>query len=251
MKKFINFASVLSLVVLFLAIHSCKDDDTYDWNSIDAGKQKISRADADTAKVKLDSMKGDMITIKNYVAISRGGSSYTWVASNEYLKITPNSTKPFEIEVKADSKVDTFSWIKVEETTQGGKVSLPDSLKILITGYCAYNIDELLGSGSFSSKMTSYAAYDVSLSKMEGDTIVNSNFFNMKWPVKYVLSKDNNEKVSIVSGQRFVYNEETVVVKGSGTYNTCKGRFEIKYAITHIAGDTIQFGSGTEVLTRK
>ena len=250
MKSFPYLKTIFLTFICVTSLQFCKDDE-YDWSSIEAGKQKISRADADTSKIKLDSLKGDMITIKNYVAIARGGSNYQWVASNDFLKLTENASDPFKISVKADSKIDTSAWLWVQETTKGNKKGEPDSFKIKIFSYCSYNIDELLGSGSFSSKMTNYAPYPVNLTKIAGDTIINDNFFNVKWQVKYVLSKDTEEKVTIAPNQRFIYNQEVVDVKGSGTYNTCKGRLEIKYAVVRRGGDTIDFGSGIEILLRK
>lgn len=252
MKKFL-YINRLLIVLAFIStacVNSCKDDD-YDWNNIEAGKQRISRADADTSKIKLDSIKGDNFTEKSYVALARGGSEYNWVASNSFLIVSVNSSEPYKVTVKANSKIDTSAWLWVQEKSRSGKLSDPDSLKIKIFGFCNYNIDELLGSGKFSSKMTWYAPYPVNLSKMAGDTIVNDNFFNMRWNVKYVLSKDVDEKVSIVPKQRFLYNEEMVEIKGSGTYNTCKGIIEVNYAVTKINGDTIRLGHGIDILQRQ
>jgi hypothetical protein len=239
------------LLVAAFCINSCNDDDDYDWKNIEAGKQRISRADADTSKIKLDSIKGDNTSEKKYVAIARGGSEYNWVAKSSFLIVTVNNEEPYKVSIKADSKVDTFTWLWVQEKSRNGKLSEPDSLKIKVFGFCTYNIDDLLGSGDFQSKMTLYAPYNVKLTKLSNDTIVNNNFFNMRWNVKYVLTKTSEEKVTIAPNQRFLYNEEMVEVKGSGTYNTCKGRLEVNYAITKVnAGDTIRLGSGLEVLQR-
>lgn len=251
MNKSILAKGTIFSAFLFILIFSCKNEDDYNWNAIEPGKQRISRADADTSKIKLDSVKGDNTSIRSYVAIARGGSAYQWTASNSFVKIIQKDKAPYWVDVKAESTVDTSAWIRVTETTKGGKTGLPDSMRIKIFGYCPYNIDALLGSGIFISKMAPYAPYQVSLSKIEGDTIVNSNFFSMNWKLKYTLSKNYEEKITIVKGQRFIYNKETVEVKGSGTYNTCKSRFEINFAITKTNGDTIQFGSGTDILTLK
>lgn len=245
---FLKLASFFAFALL--VVFSCKKDDNYDWNAVEPGKQKISRADADTSKIKLDSVKGDNISIRSYVAISRGGSKYKWIAGNNFLKIIERPTAPFWVDIKAESRVDTAAWLWVQETTKGGKTSQPDSMRIIIFGFCQYNISELLGNGKFISKMAPYAPYKVNLNKIDGDTIVNDNFFSMKWPLKYVLSKDHHEIITIVKNQRFIYNGETVEVNGSGTYNTCKSRFEIKFAITRlIINDTISLGSGTDILT--
>jgi len=251
MNKYILIKTVF-LVLVAGFIFSCNSNDDYDWNKVVPGGQKITQLDEDSAKLVKDTIDGNNYSVKSYKAIARGGSKYNWVALGYPLSITQRQGQPFIIDVKAECTKDTFTWLKVIETTNGGELSKPDSTRIQIIGFCQYSLNDLLGSGDFSSKMDFYATYKTRFTVMTGDTLVNTNFFNMRWPVKYTLSKDYEQKVSIVPNQKFDYNGELVFVKGSGKYSTCKGLMVVKFAVCRIqGGDTIQYGSGIDSLMRK
>lgn len=251
MNKYTIIKTVVSMLIIGF-VFSCNDDDNYDWNKVVPGDQKITEIDEDSAKLALDTIDGNNYTINSYKAISRGGSKYAWITMGYPLSIIQRENQPFIVDVKADSRVDTFTWIKVTETTNSGISGKPDSTKILIIGFCSYNLNEILGNGYFTSKMGYYAPYKTTLSVMAGDTLVNNNFFNMRWQLKYVLSKDYEQKITIPDNQKFEYNGEEVFVKGKGYYNTCKGLLVVDFAVCHVyGGDTLQYGSGIDSLLKK
>lgn len=251
MNKYTLIKTVFMAIVAGF-IFSCSNKDDYNWNKVAPGSQKITLLDEDSAKLVKDTIDGNNFSVNSCKAIARGGSKYNWVALGYPLSITQRQGQPFIIDVKAESPKDTFTWLKVIETTNGGELSNPDSTRIQIIGFCQYSLNDLLGSGNFTSKMDFYAPYKTKMSVITGDTLVNNNFFNMRWPVKYYLSKDYNQKVTIAPNQVFDYNGELVEVKGSGKYNTCKGLMVVKFAVCRKqGGDTLQYGSGVDSLMRK
>jgi hypothetical protein len=246
-KAFIN---IVNLGIVVTLISSCGNDD-YDWNKVVPGTQKITTIEDDSAKVKIDTIEGNNTDIVTLRAIAHGGSTFDWIPSSNVLLPQADAEKNYIVHVKASSASDTYAWLKVQETTYGGIKGTPDSMQFFIVGFCEFNKQQLIGNGSFVSKMTYYAPVDVHLNEGSGDTIIYSNFFNMRWKLKFVISKDAYQKITIPANQYFVYNDETVTVKGIGKYNTCKSLFVINYAICRLSGDTLAFSSGVDSLRLK
>lgn len=246
--KFFKKIDLWLAVLMSVIILSCCKDKEYDWKNVIPGIPKIMLIDEDTAELKIDTIIGNNYTIRSYKVIPRGGSTFQWQSSNDKLILTPRPGMSYIVDVKASSNSDTEAWLSVTETTWGGKQSMPDSVKIVIIGYCSYNPQQLVASGRFESKMTYYAPYPTTLSIKTGDTLINHNFFNMRWPLKYLIDPSYEQNISIVPGQQFVYNNEYVTVKGSGKYNTCKNLFVIKFAVCYLYGDTLDYGSGIDTL---
>ncbi|MGC8825328.1 MAG: hypothetical protein ACP5PZ_12180 [Bacteroidales bacterium] len=238
------------MALLLLSLAGCNDTE-YDWKNVVPGALKIMSIDEDTVKIEVDTLVGNNYSIKSYKVIPRGGSTYQWTSSNDRLILTPRAGIPYIVDVKANSNTDGEAWLTVTETTWGGKQATPDSVKIIIIGYCPYNAEQLIGNGRFESKMTSYAPYPTTLSIKSSDTLINHNFFNMRWAVKYLIDPGYEQNISIVPNQIFVYNDEYVTVKGSGTYNTCKNLIVVKFAVCYLFGDTLDFGSGVDTLRLK
>ncbi|MCX7986857.1 MAG: hypothetical protein N2662_07950 [Bacteroidales bacterium] len=242
-----KISPIIFFLVLLVLLNNCGDKE-YDWKKVEPGNLKIMPIDEDTAELKIDTLIGNNYTIKSYKVIPRGGSTYQWTSSSEKLIITPRPNMPYIVDVKANSNFDTETWLTVNETTWGGKNAKPDSVKIIIIGYCPFNPSQLIANGKFVSKMTSYAPYSVSLSMKDNDTLINHNFFNMRWPVKYLVDPGYEQKISIVPNQLFEYNGDYVTVKGQGTYNTCKNLIVVKFAVCYLYGDTLDYGSGIDSL---
>jgi hypothetical protein len=243
--KKINFGLVVIMPAIILAC--CKDKE-YDWKNVVPGALKIMHIDEDSTELKTDTLLGNNYTTHSYKVIPRGGSTYQWHSSSEKLILTPRPGMSYIVDVKANSNSDTEVWLSVTETTWGGKQSTPDSLKIFIIGYCPYDPQQLIANGRFESKMTYYAPYPTTLSIKAGDTLINHNFFNMRWPLKYVIDPGYDQNITIVPGQQFIYNDEYVTVKGSGKYNTCKNQIVVKFAVCFLYGDTLDYGSGVDTL---
>lgn len=249
-RVFIKLTIIIACVEI---INSCCDKEEYDWNKVEPGQQIITALEEDTAKLIVDTILGNNYNVKTYKAIPRGGSSYDWVVSSNILKISVRTDKPYIVDIKAESGIDTFAWLKVSERTHSGKIGLPDSVKIYVMSYCEFDINQLIGNGKFISKMTNYAPYNTIITTKGNDTIINNNFFNMRWKVKYYISNDYEQKIKIVPGQEFIYNGEPVEVKGEGYYNTCKSLIIVNFGIYYLYGinDVIPFGSGIDSLQLK
>ncbi|HOT14345.1 MAG TPA: hypothetical protein PK252_06250 [Bacteroidales bacterium] len=246
-KTYIN---IVSIGIIASLVSSCGNDD-YDWNNVIPGSQRITTLDNDTVKVKIDTIEGNNTDVVTLKAIAHGGSTFDWIASSNVLIPQNDAEKNYIVHVKANSTQDTYAWLKVQETTYGGIKGKPDSMQFFIIGYCEFNKQQLLGNGSFVSKMSYYAPFDVNLSEGKGDTILYNNFNNMRWQLKLVISKDVYQKITIPANQYFVYNDEIVTVKGNGKYNTCKSLFVINYAICRLSGDTLAYSSGVDSLRIK
>ncbi len=237
----------ISLIFLLLFFVGCNGDD-YDWKSVEPAKLKIMLVESDSNDIEVDTIMGNNFQTRTYMVIPRGGSTYHWQCSSDEVTISPVIGRPYMVNVKANSSSDTYTWLTVEETTWGGKKSLPDSLKIIVIGYCLFEPSQLLRNGTFQSKMTSYAPYSTYLSYMGNDTIINHNFFNMRWALKYIIDKGYDQKITIVPNQIFVYNGEFVTVKGEGNYNTCNSLLVMNFAVCYLYGDTLEYGSGIDSL---
>ncbi|GEM_PF-1735490 len=245
---FYRMIIILAFMIPVVAIVPGCHDKEYDWKNVAPGTLKIMLIDEDSVELQFDTLIGNNYTVRSYKVIPRGGSIYQWSSSSNKLIVTQRPNMPYIVDVKANSNIDDEAWLTVTETTWGGKQATPDSVKIIIIGYCPFNAEQLIGNGRFESKMTAYAPYPTTLSIKNEDTLINHNFFNMRWAVKYLIDPGYEQKISIVPGQQFVYNDEYVTVKGTGTYNTCKNIIVVKFAVCYLYGDTLDFGSGIDTL---
>lgn len=245
-KNFMRRIIINTLVALsFVAVivDSCKKD-TYNWKDVTPGQQVIKGP---------DTIKADNITAYEYLAIPHGGSDYNWKVVSGPISIVKDKEMPFKINIKGQSEVNSSAVISVTETTWGGKTGNVVTFKIdKINCYTPFkDFDQFLGTGKFKSYEIDYAPYTVNLTHTSGDTIVNDNFYSMGWQLKYTISKDEKEIISIVKNQLFEYNSETVQVSGFGTYSICDSVINLKFAITRLSGDTIDNGAGTARFVRQ
>lgn len=237
MKKVI-YSILIAIIAVCIFTLSCKEKDDYDWSKVEPGNQKISSLNDDTVAITLDTIKGNNVYTYTYLGIPRGGSKFDWKVLNGPLTLTPDKDKPYIVTIVANSSADTICKVELTETTWGGKIA-KDTLTLFVQSYCPYNVVDLIGGGIFESRNNDYIHYNVGITILENDTLVNDGFFLSGWSLKYVLSKDFNEKVTIPDNQTYDYNGETVKVIGYGTYNTCKGLIILHYAVTNLTGDTI------------
>lgn len=217
-----------------MVLVSCEKSE-YDWTKVEPGKQIIEGP---------DSVSADNQTIYQYLAISRGGSTYVWNTLEGYPKaaITNDTKYPFMANITFNSNKDTVVALTVSETTHGGKTGVADTFFVKLIGYCELDINNFIGSRIY--KENDYAPYTVSLSQVKGDTIQTNNFFHMGWRLKYYLVKGISLEVKILP-ELYYYEGEKVTVKGGGTYNSCKGSMKVDFAVVRLNGDTIPNGSGT------
>ena len=250
---------VLIVVVTLGVFSSCKKDEAYNWRNIEPGKQQISGP---------DSIKGNDSTVYEYLAISRGGSTYTWEVLSgpitikvDTLNKDPLHYHPFRAEIKANSSTNTTGSIIVRETTWAGKQGESDTFNIQkIFCFSSFNLDNFVGAYTCNEKVTNYlnnsfvsTSFDVNVTQVGGDTVMIDNFYGIGWQLNYVLSKDKNETLTIVKAL-FDYNDATfsggLDVKGSGNYSTCSGTITVKFAMMdHALGDTVY--SGIDYFKRK
>ena len=159
MKTFLN---IVGLAIIVSLVTYCSNDD-YDWNKVVPESQKITTLDDDSAKVKIDTIEGNNADVVTLRAIAHGGSTFEWIPSSNVLLPENDAEKKFIVRVKASSANDTYAWLKIQETTHGGIKGTPDSMQFFILGFCEFNKQQLLGNGSFVSKMSNYAPFEVKL----------------------------------------------------------------------------------------
>ncbi len=119
---------IMTLIFTAMTISSCKKEESYNWKNIDPGKQQISGP---------DSIKGNDSTVYEYLAIPRGGSTYSWEVLSgpitikvDTLNKDPLHYHPFRAEITANSSIDTTGSFVVRETTWAGKPGIADTFKI-------------------------------------------------------------------------------------------------------------------------
>jgi hypothetical protein len=237
MNKYLSKIIFVFCCSLALLIGGCNEEDNYNWKGIDPGIQYISGP---------DTVKGNNISKYNFIARPRGGSKFDWIVLKGPVSVAPNSIDGYIGEVIANSQKDTVAQIQVTETTYGGKTAV-SNITFKIISFCPYNITQLVGNGKYTCydlNKLGMAVYPANFTVIQGDTLVNNNFFYMGWKVKYVLSKDTlKEEIKVVKDY-FNYNGDVVEVSGKGNYNTCTGNLTVNYAVTTLNGDTVENGSG-------
>lgn len=92
---------------------------------------------------------------------------------------------------------------------------------------CNLNLDKY--TGTFECNEPQYAKYDVNFTKLTGDTLVNDNFWDLKWPLKYVL--DDMGNVSIVPKTFVPDATMKVSVSGTGSYDNSKNELTVTYVV--------------------
>ncbi len=228
MKKKTIIIALTFLEILFLV--GCGNKDNYDWKNVDPGKQIITGNNY---------IRGNNTTIYDYLAIPRGGSIFTWASSASFLTIEPDSKYPYLAHIKANTTSDATVMLYVTETTWGGKIS-KDTLNLFVEGFCPFDINQLIGGTSvkYTCSEMNYVPFSVNLNTIGSDTVLLDNFSNNGWQLKYVLSGDIYESIKIADNH-YSYNGEPVIVKGFGTYNTCKGVLTVNFAVVRPTGDTV------------
>jgi hypothetical protein len=234
-------------VGIILISTSCKKEGGYDWTKIEPGKQQITGP---------DSIKGNDSTVYEYLAMTRGGSTYTWAVLNGPLTIKvdtlnhdPLHYHPFRVEITADSKIDTSAQIIVRETTWAGKQGESDTFEIKkIACYIRLDWNKFVGNNTCNETILNpfkkMEPFDVDLIHVGGDTLVNENFYGIDWQLKYVLSHDKNETLKVINATFEDSNnpifDGPFEVRGNGTYSTCNGTITVNlFFIDKTIGDTV------------
>jgi hypothetical protein len=235
-KKMKNLISAFFIISLSMTLFSCGDKNEYDWNKVIPGKQQITGR---------DSIKGNGIA-EEYLAIPRGGSSYDWKILSGAGTFVQDPDRPYRIELQSTSQVSGTIVLCVTETTHGGVVGTPDTINIILTPVCDFNIN--LFTGAFVGKEQGFADYSINFTHTSGDTIINDNFFNSAYQVPFVFPQSGriNETFNVVP-TTVDYNGEPGIIKGSGTYESCTGKMIVNFVIVKTYGDTIETHKNTFV----
>lgn len=234
------------ILVSFILVFSCKEDDEYNFDKIDPGKQTISGP---------VSVYGNGYTSNAYVAIPRGGSTYKWeVVSGPAYLILDSFNHSFIVNLLAKSLKDTTIRLKVTETTQGGLTGEPYQMDISVEAYCNFTINSFIG--SFNSKSTDYErldrskypnygplTYQARVSFKEGNLATINNLLD-SYPVNLIFSGDSTESIKMLDYIEIIDqgngNIDTLKIKGSGNYHACKQYIALDYSI-YIQNDTSRY----------
>ena len=240
---------------LLLVTTSCKKEGGYDWTKIEPGKQQITGP---------DSIKGNDSTVYEYLAMTRGGSTYTWAVLSGPLTIKidtlnhdPLHYHPYRIEVTANSAVNTSGSIVVRETTWAGKQGESDTFNIQkILCYSPFNINEFEGDyicdetilNISDNTFNSPLPFNVKLTRSGGDTVQIDNFYGIGIPLYYIISEDKNESLKVVTALTDEINTSyftgTMEIRGTGYYSSCNKTITVNFALVdHTIGDTLYTGT--------
>ncbi|HLP72957.1 MAG TPA: hypothetical protein VK155_08660 [Bacteroidales bacterium] len=83
--------------------------------------------------------------------------------------------------------------------------------------------------GSFECTEPDYARYQVNFSKLSGDTLLNDNFWDLKWALKYIMN--DMGQVNIVPKTFSPDPSMKVSVSGTGTFDNEKNEMKVSYVV--------------------
>lgn len=161
------------------------------------------------------------------------GTTWSWSVVGATLQNVSTDTKVATVVFTSMPANDT-AYITVGEKTAEGIVGNDTLLEVKVKPFCAYDINDFIG--TFDCDEPGYEVYSVHFTKdpVLANTILNDNFWDYSAPgsvVKYTLSGDFLEKVT-VTRQPFTFEDGTVGwVEGSGTYNSCEKSMTVDYTI--------------------
>lgn len=161
------------------------------------------------------------------------GTIWDWSVTGATLQDVSSDTKRATVSFQVLPANDT-AYITISETTEEGLKADDKVVKVKVMTFCTFDINNFIG--AFDCDEAGYDVYSVNFTKdpVLANTIVNDNFWDFAAPgsvVKYTLTGDFLEKVT-VARQNFTFNDGTVGwVEGSGTYNGCAGTMIIDYTI--------------------
>jgi len=161
------------------------------------------------------------------------GTTWSWTVAGATLQNISSDTKIATFSFAAMPANDT-AYITIGEKTSDGIKADDKVVKVKVTPFCTFNINNF--TGVFDCDEAGYDVYSVNFTKdpVLANTISNDNFWDFAAPgsvVKYTLSGDFEEKVT-VPHQTFTFFDATVGwVEGSGTYNGCDNSMTVDYRL--------------------
>jgi hypothetical protein len=161
------------------------------------------------------------------------GTTWSWSVAGATLQSVSSDTKIATFKFSQVPANDT-AYITVGQKTAEGVKGDDTVVKVKVKPFCIFNINNF--TGAFDCDEAGYGIYAVNLTKdpVLANTIVNDNFWDWPGPgavVKYTLSGDFLEKVT-VSRQNFEFGDGyDGWVEGSGLYNSCAGTMEVDYTV--------------------
>ena len=161
------------------------------------------------------------------------GTTWSWSVVGATLQNVSTDTKIATVNFTAMPVNDTV-YITVGEETAEGVAGKDTLVKVKVTQFCTFNINNFIG--AYDCDEAGYEVYSVNFTKdpVLTNTILNDNFWDFAAPgsvVKYTLSGDFLETVT-VANQPFTFFDGTVGwVEGSGTYNSCEKSMTVDYTI--------------------
>lgn len=163
----------------------------------------------------------------------QAGTTWDWTVAGATLQSVSSDTKKATLSFTVIPANDT-AYITVGEKTAEGIKGDEKVVKVKVTPFCTFNINNFIG--AFDCDEAGYEVYSVNFIKdpVLANTILNDNFWDFAAPgsvVKYTLSGDFLEKVT-VPHQAFTFFDGTVGwVEGSGTYKGCENTMTVDYTI--------------------
>lgn len=236
----IRYIKILAIVAILFTM-GCDDKEGYDYDAI-------------IPKV-LDGVQGPTEAVQTFTATYstsyfRGGSTWTWTASDAKIKSVSDDTHSAVVEFD-QYPADGYATITVTETTHGGLTSDPATLEVLVKKYCPLTngVNDLVGTwtgddGWFDCIITSAVSggklqfSGMSFGFIEGfwgETVIDSK------PIEVTINEDGTLEIP----RQYVYTTEydgdtyDYEIKGSGTWDNCGGSpvLVIKYDV-YYAGDS-------------
>lgn len=243
--KAIKYFSILllSVVVLSLTMFSGCSDDDYDFNAIEPLIISMTGPEMVAAH-------GLTAFPSTYSIPHRGGSTFEWTVTSPAGNsvIVPDTKFPSIVNITFPQSSDTSSAIiSVVETTMGGKKSPAFTKSIVLTPFCPYDMDALVGNWSGTSANNDDPLIAIKTLNLN-ELIVKglAGFINFSWGETWTvgdgscLLKFSCGGLITIERQKLGETDypDTYFIEGSGTFDPVNVTMTLTYVVYYTGGNT-------------
>lgn len=240
--KYLN-ALLLPFIVLSLTMFSGCSDDDYDFNAI----EPLVISMTGPAMV---AAHGLIEFPSTYLVPHRGGSTFEWTVTS------PAGNAAIELDSKYQSiayitfpqSSDTSSAIiSVVETTMGGKKSPAFTKNIVLTPFCPYDMNALVGNWTGTAAQNDDPLTAIKTLNLNELIIKGlAGFINFSWGENWTVG-DGSCLLEFSCGELITINRQklgetdypdTYFIEGSGTFDPVNVTMTLTYVVFYTGGNT-------------
>lgn len=237
---------VLILIALgsLVTFNACEEKNDYNFNQIEPIVMSIDGA-GELAAHGLPAYPA------KYTVPHRGGSTYAWTAKNAAnvdatIVIDPVFPSIAYITFP-QSSVLTSGTITVTETTSAGLVSPVKEKSIVLTPFCPYDMDALVGNWTGSNDGNSNPVVATKTANLNELKLLGlAGFISSDWGETWLVG-DGSCVIEFSCGEVITIKNQkigetdypdTYLIDGTGTYNIAAGTITLTYKVYYTGGST-------------